>query len=245
MAFNIGAVSCWNRLRAVTSWLNSCIRHSSRLNGNSASVSSHRDGIRHCASEFGTHLFNLEKARDSRRIHGIRSGLKNFQHFSSNFGTEIRPRFSSFLGEITHFYFKGPRFSEMICHRLSPQPCLGAEVTIFRTRQLFILQSRDDLVSQFPVCSGRCPAGEGAHSLDRQADVEDDCQVFDQAVVKPNRCLVVFYKMHIAQLSVATAVFKSSVRSAGDQGCVQCICRLLSGRKPDWQEIIRLDNGKT
>ena len=49
-------------------------------------------------------------------------------------------------------------------------------------------QDRGHLVLQFPVCPRCCPAGEDAHSGDRQADVEDDYEVFDKAAI--NRSVV-------------------------------------------------------
>ena len=52
-------------------------------------ISSHEHDIRCSASKFGTYLFNLDIAQAFRRIHIIRSGLKHFRLFSSNFDTEI------------------------------------------------------------------------------------------------------------------------------------------------------------
>ena len=38
-------------------------------------------------------------AQAFRRIHAIRPGLKHLRHFSSNFGTEMTPKFSIFLNK--------------------------------------------------------------------------------------------------------------------------------------------------
>ena len=108
--------------------MSSKIRHSAQLNVNSASVLRHNRWYPLQCKRLRYVLIQLDKAQAFRGVH------TNRPIDSSNFGTEIRSNSRVFFlgGGNNSLHLLGPRFSEMLCHRLFPYPCLCAAANDFQ-----------------------------------------------------------------------------------------------------------------